>query len=51
MIGAVELVSLCTALSSTNPRKGAQPVPGPTSIRGSDGGGEGSEPLWSQPGM
>jgi hypothetical protein len=41
----------CMALSSTNPRKGAQPVPGPTSTRGIDGGGGGREPLQNHAGI
>ena len=39
------------ALSSTNPRKGAQPVPGPMRMRGSDGGGAGREPLINHAGI
>ena len=33
------------ARSSTNPRKGAQPVPGPMRMSGSEGLGAGREPL------
>lgn len=33
------------ALSSTNPRNGAHPVPGPTRMRGVDCAGRGRQPL------
>lgn len=50
-MGAAALDMSCVALSSTNPRKGAQPVPGPTSTRGIDAGGGGREPLRNHAGI
>jgi hypothetical protein len=40
-IGAAEPDTSCMALSSTNPWKGTQPVPGPTSTSRDDGDGWG----------
>lgn len=50
-MGAVGLILLCSALSSTNPWKGAHPVPGPMRIRGSDGDGGGRQPLVNHAGI
>lgn len=45
------VILLCSALSSTNPWKGAHPVPGPMRIRGSDAAGGGRQPLLNHAGI